>query len=82
MFMVCRLVTACILLHHIFSLFPAKFLNACPFDYTAFVVSGKAGHPLTGLTTPAGLAIDTPTDHPKSVRNRCVINVLVAFLCC
>ena len=24
----------------------------------------------------------TPTDRPKSVRNRCVIDVLVAFLCC
>ena len=24
----------------------------------------------------------TPTDRPKSVRNRCVIEVLVAFLCC
>ena len=24
----------------------------------------------------------TPTDHPKSVHNRCVIEVFVAFLCC
>ena len=24
----------------------------------------------------------TPTDRPKSVRNRCVIEVLVAFVCC
>ena len=24
----------------------------------------------------------TPTDHPKSVRNCCVIEVLVAVLCC
>ena len=38
-----------------------------PFDFTAFAVSGKAGIPLTGLTT--------PTDCPKSVRNRCVIGI-------
>ena len=31
-----------------------KFLNVCPFDYTAFVVSGKIGIPLTDLTTPVG----------------------------
>ena len=29
-----------------------KFLNMCPFDYTAFAVSGKVGYPLTGLSTP------------------------------
>ena len=27
------------------------------------------------------MAFDTQTDHPKSARNRCVIDVLVAFLC-
>ena len=31
-----------------------RFLNACPFDYTAVAVSGKVGIPLTGLTTPFG----------------------------
>ena len=31
-----------------------KFLNVCPFDYTAFAVSGKVGIPETGLTTPVG----------------------------
>ena len=31
-----------------------KFLNVCPFDYTAFAVSGKVGIPLSGLTTPVG----------------------------
>ena len=59
-----------------------KFLNVCPFDYTAFAVSGKVGIPLTGLTTSNWVAIVTPTDRHKSVRNRCVIEVLVAFLCC
>ena len=28
------------------------------------------------------VAVDTPTDRLKSVRNRCVIEVLVGFLCC
>ena len=31
-----------------------KFLNVCPFDYTAFAISGNVGIPLTGLTTPVG----------------------------
>ena len=31
-----------------------NFFNVCPFHYTAFVVSGKVGIPLTGLTTPVG----------------------------
>ena len=46
----------------------------CPYDYTAFAVSGKVEYPLTGLTTPVGWLV-TPTDRPKSVRNRCVIEV-------
>ena len=28
------------------------------------------------------MAIVTPTDRPESVRNRCVIEVLVLSLCC
>ena len=28
------------------------------------------------------MTVVTPTDRPKSVCNRCVIQVLVAFLCC
>ena len=28
------------------------------------------------------MTVVTPTDNPKSVHNRCVIEVLVAFLCC
>ena len=31
-----------------------RFLDVCPFDYTAFAVSGKVGIPLTGLTTKVG----------------------------
>ena len=29
-----------------------KFLNECPFDYTAFAISGQVKIPLTDLTTP------------------------------
>ena len=28
------------------------------------------------------MTVVTPTDRPQSVRNRCVIDILVAFLCC
>ena len=42
-----------------------KFLNVCPFDYTAFAVSRKVGT--------SWMAKVTPTDRPKSVRNSCVI---------
>ena len=34
----------------------------------------QVGYPQTGLTTPVGWLV-TPTDRPKSVRNRCVIEV-------
>ena len=54
----------------------------CPFDYTAFVVSGKVGYPVNGFNHTSEMTAVTPTDRPKSVRNRCVIEVLVAFLCC
>ena len=30
------------------------FLNVCPFDYMALVISGEVGYPETGLTTPVG----------------------------
>ena len=41
------------------------------------MVSGRVGILLTGLTTPVGWLSFTPTDRPKSVRNRCVIEVFV-----
>ena len=47
----------------------------CPFDYKAIAVS-KLVKNHTSLTEKV-----TPTDHRKSVRNRCVIEGLVAFLC-
>ena len=39
------------------------------------MVSGRVGIPLTGLSTPVGWLSLPPTDRPKSVRNRCVIEV-------
>ena len=48
-----------------------KFLNVCPFDFTAVAVSGKVERSLTGLTTPVGLTAVTPTYRPKSVRSMC-----------
>ena len=54
-----------------------NFLNMCPFDYTAVPVSGKVVRSKTGFTThTSGVAVVTPTDRPKSVRNRCLIKVL------
>ena len=46
----------------------------CTIDSTTFVVSGKVGSLTPGLTTPVDDCF-TPTDRPKSVRNRCVIEV-------
>ena len=45
------------------------YLNMCPFDYAAFVVSGKIRIPLTGLTTPIDWIVSVAIliDCPKSV---------------
>ena len=56
-----------------------KFLNVCPFDYTAFAVSCKVGSSKPFNHT-GWVAVVTPSDRRKSVQNRCVIEVLVAFL--
>ena len=48
-----------------------KFLNVCPFYYTAVAGSGKAG-PVNQVTHTSWVAVVAPTDRPKSVRNRCV----------
>ena len=50
------------------------FLNVCPFDYTAVAGSGKVG-PVNQVNHNSWVAVVTPTDRPKSVRNRCVIDV-------
>ena len=51
----------------------------CPFSHRTFVVTGKVLYPSTCLRW---MDVVTQTDIPMSVRNRCVIDVLVAFLRC
>ena len=51
-----------------------KFLNVCPFDYTAVAGSGKVG-PVNQVNHISWVAVVTPTDRPKSVRNRCIIEL-------
>ena len=58
-----------------------NILNTCPFECTAVLVSGKVGARKSVLPHQWG-GVVYPSDRPKSVRNRCVIEVLVAFLCC
>ena len=55
-----------------------KFLNVCPFDYTAVAGSGKVG-PVNKVNHTSLVAVVTPTDRLKSVRNRCVIELFVAL---
>ena len=52
----------------------------CPFDYTAVVGSGKVG-PVNQVKHTSWVAVVTPTDRPKSVRNRCVIELLCGVVC-
>ena len=52
----------------------------CPFDYTAVAGSGKV-EPVNLLTTPVEWPVVTPTDRPKSVRNRCVIELFCGVVC-
>ena len=53
-----------------------KFLNVCPFDYTAVAGSAKVG-PVNQLNHTSWVAVVTPTDRPKSVRNRFVIELFL-----
>ena len=55
-----------------------KFLNVCPYDYTAVAGSGKVG-PVNQVNHTSWMDIVTPTDRPKSVRNRSVIELFVAL---
>ena len=55
-----------------------KFLNVCPFDYTAVAGSGKVG-PVNQVNHTSGVAVVTQTDRPKSARNRCLIELFVAL---
>ena len=55
-----------------------KFLNVCPFDYTAVAGSGKVG-PVNEVNHTSWVAVVTPTDRTKSVRNHSVIELFVAL---
>ena len=57
-----------------------KFLNVCPFDYTAVAGSGKVG-PVNQVNHTSWVAVVTPTDRPKSVRNRCLIELFCGVVC-
>ena len=50
-----------------------------PFDYTAFSFGGgvRSRKPINRFVT-----VVTPTDRPKSVRNRDVIEVFGGVVCC
>ena len=50
----------------------------CPFDYTAVAGSGKVG-PINQVNHTSWVTEVTPTDRPKSVRNRYVIELFVAL---
>ena len=52
----------------------------CPFDYTAVAGSGNIG-PVNKVNHTSWLAEVTPTDRPKSVRNRCVIELFYYVVC-
>ena len=58
-----------------------KFLNVCPFDFTAVAGSRKVG-PVNQVNHTSWVAVVTPTDRPKSVRSRCVIELFWRCLCC
>ena len=57
-----------------------QFLNVCPFDYTAVAGSGKVG-PVNQVNHTSWVAEVTSTDRPKSVRNRCVIELFCGVVC-
>ena len=51
----------------------------CPFDYTV-VGSGKVG-PVNQVNHTSWVVIVTPTDRPRSVRNRSVIELFCGVFC-
>ena len=52
----------------------------CPFDYTAVAGSEKVG-PVNQVNHTNWVAVVTPTDRPKSVRNRCLIELFCGVVC-
>ena len=63
-----------------FVVYITNFLNVCPFDYTAVAGSGEVG-PVNQVNHTSWVAIVTPTDRPKSVRNRSVIELFCGVVC-
>ena len=57
-----------------------RFLNVCPFDYTAVAGCGKVG-PGNQVNHTSWVAIVTPIDRPKCVRNRCVTELFCGVVC-
>ena len=55
-------------------------INVCSFDYTAVAGSGKVG-PVNQVNHTSWVAVVTPTDRPKSVCNRCVIELFCGVVC-
>ena len=53
---------------------------SCPFDYTAVAGSGKVGL-VNQVNHTSWVAVVTPTDRPKSVRNRCLIELFCGVVC-
>ena len=51
-----------------------------PFDYTDVVGRGKVG-PVNQVHHTSWMAVVTPTDRPKSVPNRCVIELFCGVVC-
>ena len=56
-----------------------QILNVCPFDYTAVAGSGTVG-PVNHVNHTSWVAVVTPTDRPKSVRNRCLIELFCSVV--
>ena len=52
----------------------------CPFDYTAVTGTCKVG-PVNQVNHSSWVAIVTPTDRPKSVRNRSIIEHFCGGVC-
>ena len=51
-----------------------------PFDYTAVAGSEKVG-PVNQVHHTSWVAVVTPTDRPKSVRNHCIIELFCGVVC-
>ena len=57
-----------------------KFLNVCPFDYTAVAGCGTVG-PVNQVNHTSWVAVVTPTDRPKLVRNTLFNRTFCGVVC-